>query len=91
MLSMKKRVLSLFQFQMTSNDFFAAYNPRSILDWPIDFAFLDGLHLFEYMLSNFANVECFCQRDSIVARMTMFRLRHRRVYVRCPKTRWGVS
>lgn len=42
----------------TSDDFFARENPVDHLpDSVIDFAFIDGLHIFEYALRDFMNVE----------------------------------
>src|SRR6516225_9125356 len=35
-------------FQMTSDDFFAKYNPQVLLRSTIDMAFLDGMHWFEF-------------------------------------------
>jgi hypothetical protein len=53
--------------QMTSDDFFRNHDPTQILGGPIDFAFLDGLHLFEALLRDFINTEKFCRRNSVVA------------------------
>lgn len=60
----KKRALHLFQ--MTSDEFFRDYDPRAILGAPVDFAFLDGLHQFEYLLRDFINTERCCNRDSVI-------------------------
>lgn len=60
----KKRVLHLFQ--MTSDEFFRDYDPRAILGAPIDFAFLDGLHQFEFLLRDFINTEACCDRNSVI-------------------------
>ena len=60
----KKRALHLFQ--MTSDDFFREYDPKAILGAPVDFAFLDGLHQFEYLLRDFINTERHCSRDSVI-------------------------
>lgn len=54
-------------FQTTSDDFFDRYRPDTVLGGPIDLAFLDGLHVFEYLLRDFANAEQFCTPDSIIA------------------------
>lgn len=54
-------------FQMTSDDFFARYDPRQILGHPIDLAFLDGMHWFEYLLRDFTNTEPHCHRGSVIA------------------------
>jgi predicted O-methyltransferase YrrM len=45
-------------FEMTSDEFFAAHNVRAELgDRDLDMAFVDGLHLFEHAVRDFANVE----------------------------------
>lgn len=46
----------LHLFQGTSDDFFATGMLQK-LDYQIDFAFLDGMHLFEYLLRDFINTE----------------------------------
>lgn len=60
----KKRALHLFQ--MTSDEFFRDHDPRAILGAPVDFAFLDGLHQFEYLLRDFINTERCCNRNSVI-------------------------
>ena len=45
-----------FFFQMTSDDFFEAYDPRDFVG-EIDVGFLDGLHHFEALLRDFINFE----------------------------------
>lgn len=54
-------------FQMTSDAFFRDHDPAAILREPIDLAFLDGMHLFEFLLRDFANTERFCRPNSIIA------------------------
>ncbi|HZO60922.1 MAG TPA: class I SAM-dependent methyltransferase, partial [Solirubrobacterales bacterium] len=45
-------------FKVTSDDFFRDYDLRSELGgMPVDFAFIDGMHLFEFALRDFMNVE----------------------------------
>ena len=44
-------------FQMTSDEFFASHDPKTFLCGPIDLAFLDGMHHFEFLLRDFINVE----------------------------------
>jgi hypothetical protein len=53
-------------FQMTSDRFFANYSPRDLLSGPIDVAFLDGMHRFEYLLRDFTNIERHCRKNSLV-------------------------
>src|SRR5206468_2630251 len=44
-------------FVETSDDFFARRGADALLDGrPLDFAFIDGLHLFEQALRDFMNV-----------------------------------
>jgi hypothetical protein len=54
-------------FQMKSDDFFRAHSPAALLGAPVDFAFLDGMHLIEYLLRDFCSVERSCNPDSIIA------------------------
>lgn len=54
-------------FQQTSDDFFQEHNPSTILGAPIDLAFLDGMHLFEFLLRDFINTEKYCLPASIIA------------------------
>ncbi|WP_342151692.1 class I SAM-dependent methyltransferase [Methylorubrum sp. SB2] len=54
-------------FQLPSDTFFDSYSPTAIFSRPIDFAFLDGLHLAEFLLRDFINTEKHCRRNSIVA------------------------
>ena len=45
-------------FRLTSNEFFKRYDPRPILGGKaVDFALIDGLHLFEQALEDFLNLE----------------------------------
>jgi len=53
-------------YQMTSDSFFREHNPGRIFDRPIDLAFLDGMHLCEYLLRDFANTERHCRRNSVI-------------------------
>lgn len=53
-------------FQMTSDAFFEGQNPKSLLNAPIDMAFLDGMHLFEFLLRDFKNTEKHCKKNSII-------------------------
>jgi hypothetical protein len=53
-------------FQTTSDNFFKKHDPSKILGQPIDIAFLDGLHWFEFLLRDFINVEAHCKPNSII-------------------------
>jgi hypothetical protein len=53
-------------FQTTSDAFFAACDPKAYFGGTVDLAFLDGLHLFEYLLRDFINVERHCDPESII-------------------------
>jgi hypothetical protein len=55
-----------FLFQMTSDDFFVDYDVSNFFPTGIDMAFLDGLHLFEFLLRDQINTEKYCHRDSII-------------------------
>ena len=58
---------SCFFFQMTSDEFFEKNNLGILLKSEVDFAFLDGLHHFEYLLRDFINIEPYCKFDSLIA------------------------
>lgn len=53
-------------FQMTSDAFFEAHDPKTLLGSRIDMAFLDGLHLFEFLLRDFMNTEKHCKKNSVI-------------------------
>jgi len=52
---------------LTSGTFFARDDVTSILGFSkIDLAFVDGMHLFEYALDDFVNLEQYMARDGII-------------------------
>jgi hypothetical protein len=54
-------------FLETSDEFFANHDVRAELGGrPVDMAFIDGLHRFEYALRDFVNVERVCARSSVI-------------------------
>jgi methyltransferase family protein len=53
-------------YRMGSDRFFETYDPEALLGDRIDFAFLDGMHLFEFLLRDFINVERHCRRNSLI-------------------------
>lgn len=53
-------------FEMTSDAFFARQTPAKSLGRPIDLAFLDGLHQFDFLLRDFINTERNCSPGSII-------------------------
>lgn len=54
-------------FKLTSDDFFAQHDLSEVLGGrPLDLAFIDGQHLFEYALRDFINLERYCDPDSII-------------------------
>ena len=54
-------------YRETSDDFFARYDPRAELGGsPVELAFIDGLHHFEYSLRDFLNVERCCSPSSVI-------------------------
>ena len=54
-------------YMETSDDFFAGENPLSAFEEPvIDLAFIDGLHLYEFVLRDFMNVEKYAAPGSVV-------------------------
>lgn len=54
-------------FQMPSDEFFKYHSPKAVFGDTVDFAFLDGMHLFECVLRDFINIESNCSRNSIIA------------------------
>jgi hypothetical protein len=57
---------SCHMFQMGSDVFFRRHNPSTIFGQPIQMAFLDGMHLFEFLLRDFANTEKHCAKNSVI-------------------------
>lgn len=55
----------LHLFGMTSDDFFAEGHLGKVFS-SLDMAFLDGMHLFEFLLRDFMNTEKHCTKDSVV-------------------------
>lgn len=52
---------------LTSDDFFDTHDVRSEFDGlPIDLAFIDGMHNFEFALRDFINVEKYCTPRSTI-------------------------
>jgi hypothetical protein len=56
-----------YLFQMASDDFFAQHDLRKFLPDGVEFAFLDGMHHFEYLLRDFMNTEKYSRADTVVA------------------------
>jgi hypothetical protein len=54
-------------FELSSDGFFADHDVTSLLQgYPIDLAFIDGMHLFEYALRDFINLEKACGEESVI-------------------------
>ncbi len=53
-------------FEGTSDLFFEEVDPKAILGGPIDLSFVDGMHLFEYALRDFTNLERHSSPDSFI-------------------------
>lgn len=56
-----------YYFQMQSDEFFAKHDLRKFLPGGVDFVFLDGMHLYEYLLRDFINTEKYAHKKTIVA------------------------
>lgn len=54
-------------FDEASDDFFAARSVSDVLGGPFDFGFIDGMHLAEYALRDFINMEANAHRGSVIA------------------------
>lgn len=55
-----------FFFQMPSDTFFATENVRELLGRPVDMAFLDGMHRFEFLLRDLIGAEAACHSRSLI-------------------------
>jgi hypothetical protein len=53
-------------YELTSDEFFARYDPRELLGRPVELAFIDGLHQFEQVLRDFVNLERCSAADGVV-------------------------
>lgn len=52
---------------LTSDDFFQRYTATDFFgDTPLDLGFIDGMHLFEFTLRDFINMEKWCAEDSVI-------------------------
>jgi len=43
-----------------------AHDPRKLLGGPVELAFLDGMHNYEYLLRDFINTERVCRPESVI-------------------------
>ena len=53
-------------YALTSDEFFARYDASELLGGPIEAAFIDGLHLFEQVLTDFMHVERHSGAETVV-------------------------
>jgi hypothetical protein len=54
-------------FKLTSDDFFTQYDLDSVLrGQPVDLAFIDGMHLFEFTLRDFIHLERYSAEESTI-------------------------
>jgi hypothetical protein len=54
-------------FPLASDEFFREHDLRDVLSGSsVDLAFIDGMHLFEFALRDFINLERYCTRESVV-------------------------
>lgn len=56
----------LHLYQKTSDEFFKRHDLSAIFGAPVDLAFLDGMHRFEYLLRDFIHTEKHCRPNSVV-------------------------
>ena len=54
-------------FACTSDEFFERFDIEKAIKKPLDLCFLDGMHLFEFVLRDFINSEALCSEDSLIA------------------------
>ena len=52
-------------YALTSDEFFARYDPAELLGGPVELAFIDGLHLFEQVLRDFVNLERYSSPSTV--------------------------
>jgi predicted O-methyltransferase YrrM len=52
-------------YKMTSDEFFKNLNNQT--NYKVDFAFIDGMHLFEFALRDFINIEKISSKNTLVA------------------------
>jgi len=55
-----------FFFQMPSDTFFETENVPGLLGLPVDIAFLDGMHQFEFLLRDLIGTEAACHPRSLI-------------------------
>ncbi len=53
-------------YKETSDDFFKLHDIKSIYNQETDLAFIDGMHLFDFVLRDFINVEKNSKKDSVI-------------------------
>lgn len=53
-------------YRMPSDRFFEKHDPVALFGDRVDMAFLDGMHLYEFLLRDFINVERCCRRNSLI-------------------------
>ena len=58
---------NLHLFQTSSDSFFREEAAKKLVPDGVDFAFLDGMHAFEFLLRDFYNTEKVCNRRSVIA------------------------
>jgi hypothetical protein len=61
-----KNKIACCLFQMSSDSFFQRADPSSIFGRPVEMVFLYGMHLFEFLLRDFTNVERHCAKNSVI-------------------------
>lgn len=55
-----------FFYQIPSDTFFVTENVRELLGGPVDLAFLDGMHRFEFLLRDLIGTEAACDARSLI-------------------------
>jgi Methyltransferase domain len=53
-------------YPMPSDEFFERHDLSRLLGGPVDLAFIDGMHLFEFALRDLINIERHCSAESVV-------------------------
>jgi hypothetical protein len=62
----KPHIANAHIYELTSDEFFERYHLTELLGGPVALAFIDGLHLFEQVLRDFANLERYSDGRTVI-------------------------
>lgn len=58
--------------RQTSDAFFAGHRREDVLEHPVELAFIDGMHVFDFVLRDFINVERWSSPDGVIVLHDMY-------------------